>query len=51
MIVCANQNKMCIDEVGNGISRLCTGQTTKNMLVNGSAEPVGAHWIGEKTNG
>ena len=42
---------MCVGEVGNAISKLCAGQATKNVLVNGSAEPVGAHWDGEKANG
>ena len=51
VIVCTNQNKMCVGEVGNAISKLCTSRATKNVLVNGPAEPVGAHWDGEKANG
>ena len=51
MIVCANQNKTCVGEVGNAISKLCICQATKYMLVNGSAEPLGEHWVGEKANG
>ena len=31
-------------EAGNVISKLCAGQATKKGSVNGSAEPVGAHW-------
>ena len=42
---------MCVDQVSNGISKLCAGQATKNVLVNGFAESVGAYWVGEKTNG
>ena len=41
MIVCANQNKICVGKVGNAISKLYASQATKNFLVNGSAEPVG----------
>ena len=51
MIVSANQNKMYVGEVGNAISKLSTRQATKNVLVNGCAESVGEHWVGEKTNG
>ena len=36
------QNGWC--EAGNVISKLCAGQATKKGSVNGSAEPVGAHW-------
>ena len=42
VIVCANQNKICVGEVGNAISKLCACQAAKNVLVDGSAEPVGA---------
>ena len=42
---------MCIGKIGNAISKSCTSQATKNMLVNGSAEPVGEYWVGEKANG
>ena len=37
--VCSNQNKVCVGEVGNAISILCTGNATKNVLMDGSAEP------------
>ena len=30
---------MCVGETGNTFTILCTGQATKNMLVDGSAEP------------
>ena len=30
---------------------LLLGYEGKNVLVSGSAEPVGAHWVGEKANG
>ena len=38
-------------EVGNKISKLCANQATQDVLVNGSAETVVAHWDGEKENG
>ena len=31
---------MCVDKVGNAISKLCARHATKNVLVNGSAEPL-----------
>ena len=31
-------------EAGHGNNELCAGQATKNVLVDCSAEPVGAHW-------
>ena len=47
MMVCGNQNRMCVGEAGNAISLLCAGQVTKNVLVvDGFAEPccqMGAH--------
>ena len=30
---------MCVGEVGNAISILCNGHATKNVLMDGSAEP------------
>ena len=30
---------MCVGEAGNVISVLCAGQATKNVLMDGSAEP------------
>ena len=39
MKVCANQNKICVGKGGNAISQLCTIKATKNVLVDGSAEP------------
>ena len=39
VIVCANQNKMCVGELGNAISKLCAGRATKNVLEDGSTEP------------
>ena len=30
---------MCVGEADNAISTLCPGQATKNMLMDGSAEP------------
>ena len=42
---------MCVGEVGNAISKLCTSQATKNILVDGSDEPCYVHWDGEKANG
>ena len=38
-------------EAGNKISRLCASQATKNVLEDGSTEPMGAQWDGEKGNG
>ena len=43
------QNGWC--EAGNTISKLCAGQATKKGSVNGSAEPVGAHWGEEMAPG
>ena len=37
-------------EAGNAISKLCTGQATKTVLVDRSAEPLGAHWDAEIAN-
>ena len=37
-------------EAGNAISKLCTGKATKNVLVDRSAEPLGAHWDAEIAN-
>ena len=45
------ENKMVAGEVGNKISKLCASQVTKNVLEDGSAGPVWAHWDGEKSNG
>ena len=45
------ENKMAGGKASNKISKLCTSQATKNVLVDGSAEPVGAYWDGEKANG
>ena len=39
MKVCANQNKICVGGGRNAISKLCTINATKNVLVDGSAEP------------
>ena len=39
MKVCANQNKICVGEAGNVTSNLCADKATKNVLVDGSAEP------------
>ena len=36
--------KSLSDEAGHGNNELCAGQATKNVLVDCSAEPVGAHW-------
>ena len=44
-------NKMVGGKAGDKISKLCTGQATKNVLEDGSTEPMGVHWDGEKTNG
>ena len=41
MIVCANQNKMCVGKEGNAMSKLCTSHATKILLVNDSDESVG----------
>ena len=35
-------NSWC--EAGDVISKLCASRATKKGSVNGSAEPVGAHW-------
>ena len=48
--VCSNQNKLVGGKAGNVISKLCTGQATKNGLVNCSAEPLGAHCDEEMAN-
>ena len=37
-------------EASDAISKLYAGQATKNVLVIGSAEPMGAHWDREKEN-
>ena len=37
---------MCVGEAGNAISKLCTGQATKNVLVDGSSEPCYAGTLG-----
>ena len=37
-------------EAGNAISKLCAGQATENVLVDCSAEPLGAHWVEEMAN-
>ena len=42
---------ICVGEAGNAISKLCAGQVTKNVLVDGSAELMGVHWDGGKVNG
>ena len=38
-------------EVGDEIIKVCASQATKNVLKNGSTEPIWAHWDGEKANG
>ena len=38
-MVCANQNRICVCEAGNGNSLLCASHATKNVLVDGSPEP------------
>ena len=50
MRVCLDQNKIVGGEPGDVISKLCTGQATKNGSVNRSTEPLGAHWDEEMTN-
>ena len=40
------ENKMVGGKTGNKISKLCAGQATKNVLEDGSTEPVWAHWAG-----
>ena len=46
------KNKMVGGEAGDEIRKLCASQATKNMLEDGSTEPVWAHWDhGEKANG
>ena len=43
VIVCGKPNSLCC-EAGDVIIKLCTGQATKNGLMDRSAEPLGAHW-------
>ena len=45
------ENKMVDGGAGDKISKLCADQATKNVLEDGSTEPVWAHWDGEKANG
>ena len=45
------ENKMAGGKASNKISKLCTSQVTKNVLEDGSTEPIWAHWDGEKANG
>ena len=39
---------MRVGEAGNAISKLCTSQATKKVLVDGSPELMGAHLDGRK---
>ena len=39
-----NENKMVVDEAGNTITKLCTGQATKNVLEDGSTVSMWAQW-------
>ena len=41
---------MVSGKAGNKIRKLCAGQVTKNVLEDGSTEPVVAHWDGKKAN-
>ena len=43
--------KPVVCEVGNGISKLCTSQATKNVLLDCSVEPLEAHCDREIANG
>ena len=45
------ENTMVGGEAGIKISKLCAGHATKNVLEDGSTEPLWAHWDGEKANG
>ena len=45
------ENKMIGGKVGHEISKQCAGQATKNVLEDGSTEPLWTHWDGEKANG
>ena len=42
-MACANPNRVRVGEANITISELCAGQATK-IVLNSSAEPMGAHW-------
>ena len=47
---CSNKNKIVGGEASNAITKLCASRATKNIKVDRSAEPLGAHWDAEMAN-
>ena len=49
-IICSTRNRIIGSEADYAITTLCVVQATKKVLMDRSAEPLGAHWDGEKAN-